>query len=84
MAKNVKPINLEEHPELFAHLANTVDTIEFCCDLTVAPRNDGDRAFVQKLKEGLAAGLFYEARPNVYKFTEQGIKNFKENAQAKG
>lgn len=78
-----KPMNLQEHPELFAHLANTVNTIEITCDLKAVPFNDDERAVQQKIKDGVAEGYFYEARPNVYKFTEQGIKNFKENAQAK-
>ena len=72
MATNVKAMDLKEHPELFAHLANTIDRVEFSCDLSVAPRNDEELQSAQKLKDGLAAGIFYEARPNVYKFTTPG------------
>jgi hypothetical protein len=84
MANKVKAVDFKEHPELFTHLANTIDQVEFNCDLTAASLSDEGQQVAQKVREGLAEGYLYEARPNVYKFTEQGIKNFKENARAKG
>jgi hypothetical protein len=40
-----------------------------------------DREFVQVLSFHLAAGFLYEAEPNVFKFTPEGIEHLRQTAR---
>jgi hypothetical protein len=70
-----KTINLNEHPEFFALLAQdrVIGQTEFGCDITATPLTDEQQKMIQTLKQGLAAGNLQEVRPGVFKYTAKGI-----------